>query len=139
MMKDENEWRGVGNHEYLFIIADEGNDEKKKRRRRRTVPASATCQLRVRSSIVHQGITIRRKVLTYVEYRAVSGVFQNFDPPPPFQFHPPPHPRRGGGGVHTRRAVRGQYLEDARRLLLGLASYSIISLRNKMSSIFADQ
>ncbi len=29
---------------------------------------------------------IRYKVLTYVEYRAVSGVFQNIDPPPPF--HP---------------------------------------------------
>ena len=26
----------------------------------------------------------KHKVLTYVEYRAVSGVFQNIDPPPPF-------------------------------------------------------
>jgi hypothetical protein len=50
MMMDENEWRGVGNHESLFLlIADEDNDEKKERRRRRTVPAPATCQLRVRS------------------------------------------------------------------------------------------
>ncbi len=28
---------------------------------------------------------ILHKVLTYVEYRAVSGVFQNIDPPPPLQ------------------------------------------------------
>jgi hypothetical protein len=43
------------------------------------------------------------KVLTYVEYRAVSGVFQNIDPPPPLSLHPscvlPPH----------CQAVRGQY------------------------------
>jgi hypothetical protein len=38
------------------------------------------------------------KVLTYVEYRAVSDVFQNNDPPLSTQ--------RVGGG-HTRRAVRG--------------------------------
>ncbi len=55
------------------------------------------------------------KVLTYVEYRAVSGVFQNIDPP-----FPPSEcvlPRTKGGGVHTRRAVRGwgfNILEDAR-------------------------
>jgi hypothetical protein len=43
------------------------------------------------------------KVFTYVEYRAVSGVFQNIGPPPPLS--------------HTRRAVRGvgvNILEDAR-------------------------
>ena len=27
--------------------------------------------------------TVQHKVLTYIEYRAVSGVFRNFDPPPP--------------------------------------------------------
>ncbi len=50
------------------------------------------------------------KVLTYVEYRAVPGVFQNIDPPPP---SPPsecvltPAPKAGGGegGVNS--------LEDA--------------------------
>ena len=39
------------------------------------------------------------KVLTYVEYRAVSGVFQNIDPPPPLPLTSescPPHQRRGG-------------------------------------------
>jgi hypothetical protein len=50
------------------------------------------------------------KELTYVEYSAVSGVFQIIDPPPPT---PPSEcvlPRTkdgGGGGVHTRRTVRG--------------------------------
>jgi hypothetical protein len=56
------------------------------------------------------------KVLTYIEYRAVSDVFQNIDPPPPSppsECVLPPHQRRG---VHTRRAVRGwgNILEDAR-------------------------
>jgi hypothetical protein len=56
------------------------------------------------------------KVLTYVEYRAVPGGFQNIDPPPPSppsECVLPPHQRRG---VHTCRAVRGvgvNILEDA--------------------------
>ncbi len=59
------------------------------------------------------------KVLTYVEYIAVSGVFQNIDPPPPSPpsecVPPPPPPPKAGG--HTRHAVRGvkvNILEDAR-------------------------
>ena len=43
------------------------------------------------------------KVLTYVEYRVVSGVFQNIDPPPPTppsECVLPPHQKLG---VHTRR------------------------------------
>jgi hypothetical protein len=46
-------------------------------------------------------------VITYVEYRAVSDVFQNIDPPPPSppsECVLPPNQRRG---VHTRRTVRG--------------------------------
>ncbi len=43
------------------------------------------------------------KALTYVEYRAVSGVFQNIDHPPPFRpasvSSPPPASK---AGVHTR-------------------------------------
>ncbi len=76
------------------------------------------------------------KVLTYVEYRAVSGVFQNIDPPHPF-FHPasvssPPHQRRGGGGggVHTRRLVRGWWvniLEDA-GYWIGLLQYNLSTI-----------
>ena len=53
-------------------------------------------------------LSSRNKVLTYVEYRAVSGVFQNIDPPPPQSTQrvcPPPEPK--DGGAHTRRAVRG--------------------------------
>jgi hypothetical protein len=52
------------------------------------------------------------RVLTYKEYRAVSGVFRtkllNPPPPPPF-FQPASESsaRTKGGGVHARRAVRG--------------------------------
>ncbi len=41
----------------------------------------------------------KHKVHTYVEYRAVSGVFHNIDPPPPSPPSVcvlPPHQRRGG-------------------------------------------
>ncbi len=50
------------------------------------------------------------KVLTYVECRVESGVFQNIDPPPPLHPASVSSPRtkgRKGGGVHTRRAARG--------------------------------
>jgi hypothetical protein len=63
-----------------------------------------------------------QKVLTYVEYRAVPGVFQNIDPPTPLSIQrvcPPPAPKAEGG--HTRRAVGGvgsQYF--ARRQTLDL-------------------
>jgi hypothetical protein len=50
------------------------------------------------------------KVLTFVEYRAVSGVFQNIDPQPsspPSESVLPPAPK---AGVHrTVRVVEGQY------------------------------
>jgi hypothetical protein len=63
-------------------------------------------------------------------YRAVSGVFRTIDPPPPL--HPAsmssPRTKGGGGGVHTRRAVRGQYF-GRKTPDIGLASYSIIPLR----------
>jgi hypothetical protein len=59
------------------------------------------------------------KVLTYKEYRAVSGVFLTIE------FVSPPEsvssPRTKGGGVHTRRAVRGwgvNILEDAMQTLV---------------------
>jgi hypothetical protein len=48
------------------------------------------------------------KVLTYIKYRAVSGVFRTIDPPPPLHPASVSSPRtKGGGGGHTRRAVRG--------------------------------
>jgi hypothetical protein len=77
----------------------------------------------------------QHKVLTYVEYRAVSRVFQNIDPPPlspPRECVLPPHQRRG---VHSRRAVRGwgggSIFWKTRDI--GLASYSIISLHITVS------
>jgi hypothetical protein len=64
----------------------------------------------------------------YIEYRAVSGVFQHIDPPHPLSTQrvcPPPAPK-AGGGVHTRREVRGwgvNILEDARHWI-GLLQYN---------------
>jgi hypothetical protein len=50
----------------------------------------------------------RHKVLTYIEYRAVSGVFRTIDPPPPLHPASVSSPRtKRGGWVHTRLAVRG--------------------------------
>jgi hypothetical protein len=79
------------------------------------------CKLSNRSAV-----TGNHKELTYVEYRAVSGVFQNVDPPPPL--HPAsvssPRTKRG---IHTRRAVRGwgvNILEDARHRI-GLLQYNL--------------
>jgi hypothetical protein len=46
-------------------------------------------------------------VLTYLEYIAVSGVFQTIDPPPPLHPASVSSPRTKGGGVHTRRVMRG--------------------------------
>ncbi len=73
------------------------------------------------------------KVLTYVEYRAVPGVFQNnIDPPPtPLSTQrvcPPPASKAGGGGTHSpgREGVGGATFWKA--LDIGLASYSLISL-----------
>ncbi len=67
------------------------------------------------------------KVLTYKEYRAVSGIFRNrnYWPPPRStqRVCPLPHQRRG---VHTRRAVRGwgvNISEDARHWI-GLLQYN---------------
>jgi hypothetical protein len=64
------------------------------------------------------------KVLTYVEYRAVSGVLQNIDLPSPL--HPASVSSPAPKGVHTRRAVRGwgvNILEDARHWI-GLLQYN---------------
>ncbi len=44
----------------------------------------------------------KHKVLTYVEYRAVSGVFQNIDPSTPSPLHPASvSSPRTKGGVYT--------------------------------------
>jgi hypothetical protein len=44
---------------------------------------------------------------TMDEYRAVSGAFRTIDPPPPLHPASVSYPRIKGGGIHTRRAVRG--------------------------------
>jgi hypothetical protein len=74
--------------------------------------------------------TYSHKVLTYEEYRAVTGVFQNIDPHPlsTQRVCPPPAPK--AGGVHTRRAVRGwrvKILQDARHRI-GLLQYHLSTL-----------
>ncbi len=46
------------------------------------------------------------KVLTYVEYRTVSGVFQNIDPHPPLRPASMSSPRTKGGG-YTLAGRRG--------------------------------
>ncbi len=73
------------------------------------------------------------EVLTYVEYRAVSGVFHNSDPPPPL--HPasvsPPAPKAGGYTDHTHSpGGEGAWgggvniLKDARHWI-GLLQYNL--------------
>ncbi len=57
-------------------------------------------------------VDLKHKVLTYVEYRAVSGFFQNIDLLPPL--HPasgssPPQQRRGGTHSPGGEGVGGQY------------------------------
>jgi hypothetical protein len=46
-------------------------------------------------------VYVDHKVLTYVEYRAVSGVFQNIDPHPPLSLASVSFPRTKGGGTHS--------------------------------------
>ncbi len=73
------------------------------------------------------GVRYTYKVLAYVEYRAVSRVFQNIDPLPPSLPASVSSPRTKGGGIHTRRAVRGwgvNILEDAGHWI-GLLLYNL--------------
>jgi hypothetical protein len=69
------------------------------------------------------------KVLTYIKYRAVSGVFRTIDPPLPLHPASVSSPRTKGRGVHTRRAVRGGGSIFRKTPDIGLVSYSIIPLR----------
>ncbi len=60
---------------------------------------------------------VSHKVLTYIEYSAVSGVFRTIDPPPPSPpsdcvLTPAPKaPKAGGGGTHSpgSKGVGGQH------------------------------
>ncbi len=67
-----------------------------------------------------------RKELTYIENRAVSGIFRTIDPPPPSppsECVLPPHQRRG---IHTLAGLWGGGGSIFRKTPdIGLASYSI--------------
>ncbi len=66
---------------------------------------------------IYRGV---HNVLTYIEYRAVSGVFRTIDPLPPLHPASVSSPRtKGGGRTHSSRKTPD----------IGLASYSIIPLR----------
>jgi hypothetical protein len=75
------------------------------------------------------------KVLTYIEYRAVSGVFRTIDPPPPL--HPAsvssPAPKAGGYTLVERWGGGGSIFRKTPDIKL--ASYSIIPLRAKLSHV----
>jgi hypothetical protein len=64
---------------------------------------------------------------TYIyRVQTESGVFRTIDPPPPLHPASVSSPRIKGGGVHTRRAVRGwgvKISEDARHWI-GLLQYN---------------
>ncbi len=64
----------------------------------------------------------RHKVLTYIECRAVSGVFRTIDPPPspPSECVLPPHQRRGGGYT----LGRGVNISEDPRHWIGLLQYN---------------
>jgi hypothetical protein len=74
------------------------------------------------------GLHVRfsHKVLTYVEYRTVSGVFQAIDPPPPLHPASVSSPRTKGGGVHTLAGAGSIFWKTPDT---GLASFSLIPLR----------
>ncbi len=80
------------------------------------------------------------KVLTYIENRAVSGVFRTIDPPPPLHSAIVSSPRTkgvgvGGGGYTLAgrwKSLGGQYFRKTPGI--GFASFSIIPLRSYGSS-----
>ncbi len=77
--------------------------------------------------------TLYHKVLTYVEYRAVSGVFINIDPPPPLSLASVSSPlTKGGGGTHSPggEEVGVNILEDARQYIPSTL-FSYQSLKNR--------
>ncbi len=67
------------------------------------------------------------KVFSYVEYRVVSGVFQNIDPPPhplsTLRVFPPTASEAGGTHSPGGEGVGVNILEDARHLM-GLLTYN---------------
>jgi hypothetical protein len=80
-------------------------------------------------------LALAHKELTYIEYRAVSGVCRTIDPPPPLPLASVSSPRTKGGVLYTRRAVRGWGSIFRKTPHVGLASYSIIPLRFSLSTV----
>ncbi len=91
-----------------------------------------------RLQIIQHQTDRKRKVLeeatkyfTHIEYRAMSGVCRTIDPPPPL--HPasvsPPAPKGGGYTFAGRWGGGGSIFRKTPDI--GLASYSIISLRKR--------
>jgi hypothetical protein len=99
-----------------------------------TLPLSYASSFSLFFSLFYPSLLLRptHKVLTYVDYRAVSGVFQNIDPPP---LHPASvsSPRTKGGGDPLTWGGGGvNILEDARHWI-GLLQYNL-SLQSNSSS-----
>ncbi len=75
------------------------------------------------------GTAYAPKYFTYIEYRAVSGVFRTIDPPPPLHQARVSSPATKAGGYTLARAVRGWGSIFRKTPDIGLASYSLIPLR----------
>ncbi len=69
----------------------------------------------------------RHKVLTYIEYRAVSGVFRTIGPPPPLYPESVSSPRPKGGGYTLTGRWGGGGSIFRKTPDIGLTSYSMIS------------
>jgi len=72
---------------------------------------------------------IHHRVLTYIEYRAVSGVFRTIDPPPLLHPASVSSPRTKGGGTHSPGGEGGGRSIFSKTPDIGLTSCSIIPLR----------
>jgi hypothetical protein len=87
------------------------------------------------------GKGINHKVFKYEEYRVMSGVFQNIDPPtlsPPSECVLPSHQRREGSQgiltIHSPRGegVGGQYFGKRQTLDWPLKVYSLYGINKRM-------
>ncbi len=65
------------------------------------------------------------KVLTIIEYRAVSGVFRTIDPPPPFHPASVSSPRTKGGGYTLAVGGWGVNISEDSRHWIGLLQYNL--------------